>query len=64
MGSLFEKSRSPRNTKQHKAPSKGQRLGWEHKSEYAPVRLSNLSAKGEKLHTYTSGPFSTNKLVP
>lgn len=45
-------------------PSKGQRLGWTHQSDYEPLSLRSLSASGEKLSTYTSGPFAVNKLVP
>ena len=62
MGSLFKENR---NSLRHaKVQSKGQRLGWTHVSNYEPVRLRDLSAHSEKLCTYASGPFSTNKLVP
>ena len=52
------------NSKSRKCLSKGQRLGWAHKSVCEPISLRSLSSHGEKLNTYTSGPFSVNKLVP
>lgn len=65
MGSLFDKTRTSKNSAHAKGrPSKGQRLGWVHKSDYEPIFLRSLSAQGEKLSTYNSGPFATNKLVP
>lgn len=64
MGSLLKnKTRSIQCTRS-KCKSKGQRLGWEHKSVYEPISLRNVSSHGEKLYTYTTGPYSFNKLVP
>lgn len=64
MGNLFGKNSKPVTHGTQKAHSKGQRLGWAHKSEYKPIALCHVSANAEKLRTYTSGPFSSNKLVP
>ena len=64
MGRMLEENRTSKNSVQSKKRSKGQRLGWAHKSDYEPILLRTLSANSEKLCTYTSGPFATNKLVP
>ncbi len=63
MGSLLN---NPTHSRPHrsKSLSKGQRLGWPHISACEPVSLRSLDSKGEKLNTYTTGQFSTNKLVP
>lgn len=63
MGSLFNNTKESRSTRS-KSQSKGQRLGWVHKSDYEPLSLRSVSSRGEKLHTYTTGPYSVNKLVP
>ncbi|MDE6560533.1 MAG: hypothetical protein K2K75_04045, partial [Muribaculaceae bacterium] len=63
MGSLFNNTKEFRSTRS-KSQSKGQRLGWVHKSDYEPLSLRSVSSRGEKLHTYTTGPYSVNKLVP
>ncbi len=64
MGSLLKNNSDARKCTSAKTPSKGQRLGWVHKSDYEPVCMFTLSTRYEKLKTYTSGPFSLNKLVP
>ncbi len=64
MGSILNKNSKPKNFGREKYQSKGQRLGWVHKSNYEPMVLCHITSAGEKLNTYTSGPFSTNKLVP
>lgn len=63
MGRLINHT-NPNNSNRSKSLSKGQRLGWTHKSVCEPISLRSLSSPGEKLNTYTSGPFSANKLVP
>ena len=64
MGSLFNNNTKGILSTRSKSQSKGQRLGWSHKSDYEPVSLRSVSSHGEKLHTYTTGPYSVNKLVP
>ena len=64
MGSLLENNKRTKSLRSNKTLSKGQRLGWVHRSEYQPAFLCNMDTHHEKLHTYTSGPFSLNKLVP
>ncbi len=45
--------------------TKGQRLGWVHVSEDNPISNSSaIASVGVKLQPYTTGPFSTNKLIP
>lgn len=63
MGSLLNHT-NRNHSNRSKGLSKGQRLGWPHISTCEPVSLSSLASKGEKLNTYTTGPFSINKLVP
>lgn len=62
MGRMFEKKHG--SSRQNTTKSKGMRLGWLRMSDYKPVLLKNLSSHSEKLSTYISGPFSTNKIVP
>ena len=64
MGSLFNNNTKGILSTRSKSQSKGQRLGWSHKSDYEPVRLRSAISNGENLHTYTTGPYSVNKLVP
>lgn len=64
MGSILEKIGENSVGRQRKTRSKGQRLGWAHKSEAGPVILCHASTFGKKLQTYSSGPFSVNKIVP
>ena len=64
MGSLFENSKRSKEYKGNKVLSKGQRLGWVHKSDYEPALLRTIGVQHEKLTPYTTGPFSLNKLVP
>ncbi len=63
MGHLLKHSATNRHPRS-KSLSKGQRLGWPHISACEPVSLRSLDSNGEKLNTYTTGPFSTNKLIP
>ncbi len=51
-------------SKKRKSLTKGQRLGWSHQSDCEYISLCSLSSHGENLSTYTTGPFSVNKLVP
>ena len=64
MGSILENTAKSNGLRHTKRPSKGQRLGWVHKSVYEQEPVCALSSRGEKLITYTTGPFSTNKLIP
>lgn len=64
MGSRLANNPSYLNNRPDKPLSKGQRLGWVHISEYEPVLLRTLPSSCERLTTYSSGPFSTHKLVP
>lgn len=64
MGRLFNNKTRRNGSNQGNSLSKGQRLGWVHKSDCEPVSLRSLSSHGDKLSTYTDGPFSVNKLVP
>ena len=64
MGSILENTTKSNGLRHAKRQSKGQRLGWVHKSVYEQERVYALSSRGEKLITYTTGPFSTNKLIP
>ncbi len=64
MGRLFNHKKTDDRADCKKKLTKGQRLGWTHKSDCAPTSLREFSSHGEKLCTYTTGPFSLNKLVP
>ncbi len=64
MGSLLNKKSRDLNIKRRKNLSKGQKLGWKHKSDFEQVSLSSISSHGQKLCPYSVGPFSINKLVP
>ncbi len=64
MGRLIKDTMRKIGTTRSKKLSKGQRLGWSHRSDCEPVRLRSLSSQGETLCTYTAGPFAANKLLP
>ena len=44
--------------------SKGQRHGWTHLSHTQPVYMIGISVQSQTMTPYTTGPFSSNKLVP
>lgn len=64
MGRLSFDKKNNSDSRHAKTLSKGQRLGWEHKSTYQPITLCSFSMSGKKLSTYKSGSYSANKLVP
>lgn len=61
---LIKKQTGYKRAADVKSLSKGERLGWTHVTTSAPITLVQFASQGQKLNTYTSGPFSANKLVP
>lgn len=64
MGRLIKINASQSRSLKSKSLTKGQRLGWIHKSDYQPVSLRSFSSEGKKLSTYSDGLYAINKLVP
>ncbi len=62
MGGIVEHKNDKADGK--KKLTKGQRLGWLHKSAFEGMSLRDFSSQGKKLCTYTEGPFSLDKIVP
>lgn len=65
MGNLKNKTAATGSRPSAKNLTKGQRLGWAHKSDKAAFSYRSIEASnGVTLQTYQSGPFAINKLVP
>lgn len=64
MGRLLSGHIDNTNFDKSKCRTKGQRLGWSHKSDAESFSLRSMSSQGKTLSTYTVGPYSVNKLVP
>lgn len=65
MGRLFDKnSQHTVDDSKRKVLTKGERLGWMHKSDYEFKSMRNIDSPAVQMITYTTGPFSDNKLIP
>ena len=65
MGNLKNNTAAVNSRPNVKGLTKGQRLGWAHKSDKAALTYHSIKASnGVTLQTYQSGPYAINKLVP